>query len=628
MSDTKKPSGNGSSTDESSDESRGLLRRLVRVELLTTVLIVLVLLVSYAYFFLDDHLEWAVEYAGGRALGAQVDVEDLRTGWVSPALTLEGLAVTDPKTPSKNWIELDVVSARLSLDALLRAKVVVEESELTGLRFSTERDRPGWVSDDGGDLRWVYDATTSLLTSRIAGAASGTVMEDAFALVGGSSVEDRWEALRDDLEAPRALKKARENLETRRQTIRATLDQLPARDTLKDLRQEIQELRDSKGEGALGQVDRARRLSSLADRLESLKERTRTVRVDLGSTLDDLSGQRQQLEAAVARDRRTLRDRISVEGFSVDNLSSQLFQGFLQQRGGSLGTLFQRLEPYVSRGSSSSAAPVADPPSGGKEYRFGGQSGYPGLWVKRFDASGTGDAGEGLALEAGLRHFSTEPLLAGEPMELTLSARPPEAVYSEVEGRLTVPASDELQANYDLQIRGWQIRDWTLLDREDVSLVLEGGIARFGLEGVYRPGAMSVQLGLQVRDPRTAVQANQPRLASLLRGAVGDLGVLELRASGEGSPDDLTWSVQSNLGPALERGLRRMVQSQVDELRASLEDTYRQEVGSRVSTLSKNMRDLSGNARDTLEERENLIAEIRQSLRRTQNNTSNFNLDL
>lgn len=611
--------------------SSGGIRRLVRVELLGTVALVVLLLAAYAYFFVDDHLEWGLEYLGGRLVGAQVDVAELRTGWVRPALTVEGLAIADPEAPSTNWVELDVLSARLNLDALLRAKVVVEQARLEGVRLGTERARPGWVSEEEGDLRWVYDGLTRLLSAELHAAASGTVFEDLLSLVSGGSVEERWTALRDELATPGVLRRVNDTLGAKRTIVRETLEQLPDRATLRDLQGDLEDLRSDDGGGPAGQVDRLRRIQSLADRLERYSEQVGTVSSDLRSTLGTLSALRQDLESAPSDDLRMLRSRVSLPDPSVEDLSRRLVEGFLERRAGSLHDLLRRTRPYLrSPSSPSDGEPAAAERADGVDRRFGAVTGYPGFWLKRLDVSGAGDAGRGLAVEASLRHLSTDPSRVESPVEFSFAARPPSEAYSEIRGRVSLGNAGGSRMDYNLQIRGWPIRDWTLLSSSDAAVSIDQGTAQLGLEGTYTPGHLSTRLGLLVPRTRITVTSEDPRLEALLRETLGNLGSLDVRASGEGPPEDVTWSVQSNLGRAFERGLRERIRKGGEAVRAGLERRFRQEFGSRARSLIEDIDRLGSNARGTLEERRNLLGELKRSLSDLQDDhpALNLNLDL
>lgn len=592
----------------------GPFRRLVRVELLGTVALVVLLLGAYAYFFVDDHLEWGLEYVGGRLIGAQVDVAELSTGWVRPSLTVEGLVVTDPEKPSTNWIELDTASLALNLDALLRARVVVERARLTGIRLGTERARPGWVQKQG-DLRWLYEALGRLLSAELRAAASGTVLEDALALSSGEG-GDRWERLREDLESPEVLQRASETLEGKRARIDEILNGLPERSTLDELEREVKQLRSAGQGGLAGRVDQLRRIRSLADRVDRLSERLGTASADLRSTLGELSTLKQQLESSTAEDLRSLRDRVSMPDLSLEGLSRRLFEGFIERRAGSLHTLLTQARPYLSASSTTSdpAAGETDETPGGADRTFGARSAYPGFWLKELDVSGTGKAGRGLALEASVRHLSSDPARVESPAEFEFSARPLDAGYEEVRGRATLEASEALRVGYELEVRGWTLREWALLDSPDAAVAVTGGTARFGLEGQYSPQHVSTRLGMMVPDPRMRVTSEDARLKSLLEGALGGLGRLELRASGEGAPESVRWSVESNLGRVLADGLRTVIRQGVDRARDELEQRFQREIGSRKQSLLETIDGLSSNARGTLQDRRDRLDELEQSL--------------
>ncbi len=76
---------------------------------------------------------------------AEINVKNLKISFSEPSLTIEGIEATDKINPSLNALEIGKIRFALLWDSLLRAKVVVKESSITGLGLQTPRKRPGKV---------------------------------------------------------------------------------------------------------------------------------------------------------------------------------------------------------------------------------------------------------------------------------------------------------------------------------------------------------------------------------------------------------------------------------------------------------------------------------------------------
>lgn len=583
-----------------SDASGSLTQRLFNRTVLGTVLAVVLVLVAAVYFLVDDVLAWGLEYYAGQSMGARVDVGDLRTGWLQPSLTIRDLQVTDPDTPARNVLHLGVISARVAFSPLLRGRVVIEEARLDGVRFNTYRESPGWVRDEGGALRGMYSMTGRLLSSRFP-AGSGTGLDDTLSLVAGTPVEKRWNALRDRLETPGALRDARSTLETREKVLETTLDQLPDREDIESVKQTIEDVRESRSGDVLGAVQGIADLQRLVRRLETFSEQIKTVAADLRATGDELTRTKQRLEEAVEHDRETLSD-LTLPEVSVGSLSRQLFGALLEQHGGALHDVVRKVQPSLSGESTGRSDGSSEPATGDS----------PDVWLKQLTISGEGG---GTVLEGDLRNLSTRPLPADHPLDFTFSARPSDAAFSEVRASLSRSMlKGDPRLNYNLEIRDWTLRPWTLLQRNNTRFSVKGGSARFGLEGSYEAGRLTTRLGLMIDQPTFQVEAADDRLESILRRVTSQLIVLRLRATGRGRPGSLQWSVESNLGRALADGLRTWARQQAERVRAEVERRFQRQIGAPKQHLVDEIESLMTRARGTLKQRRDLVNRLKNSL--------------
>jgi len=111
------------------------------------VLAVLVLVVALIVgAFLKD--KKAKEYATGaltRANGAEVNLEEMKISLVKGALNASGIQVTDPEKPANNQVAIEKISADASIYNLLLGKVVMEQVEISNVRFDQQRSAPGKV---------------------------------------------------------------------------------------------------------------------------------------------------------------------------------------------------------------------------------------------------------------------------------------------------------------------------------------------------------------------------------------------------------------------------------------------------------------------------------------------------
>jgi uncharacterized protein (TIGR03546 family) len=110
-------------------------------------LAVILLAVSAAatYLIKDTTIK---DYASGRmtrANGAEVNLEDLDLSVLTGAVAASGIQVTDPQNPNNNQFSVDKVAADASVYSLLVGKLVMEQVEVSNVKFDQKRQTPGKV---------------------------------------------------------------------------------------------------------------------------------------------------------------------------------------------------------------------------------------------------------------------------------------------------------------------------------------------------------------------------------------------------------------------------------------------------------------------------------------------------
>jgi len=80
-----------------------------------------------------------------RANGAEVNLDDLDISVLTGAASASGIQVTDPENPLNNQLSVDKVASDVSLYNLLLGKLVMEQVEVSDVKFNQKRSTPGKV---------------------------------------------------------------------------------------------------------------------------------------------------------------------------------------------------------------------------------------------------------------------------------------------------------------------------------------------------------------------------------------------------------------------------------------------------------------------------------------------------
>jgi uncharacterized protein (TIGR03545 family) len=107
------------------------------------ILIPVVALCIVVYLFIDRWVESGLESAGEAAVGAKVEIDNLRLSLSPIAIQFSRLQVANPKDPWKNVFETGKVRFSLDFGQLLRGKYIIETMEVNNLILGTKRTTDG-----------------------------------------------------------------------------------------------------------------------------------------------------------------------------------------------------------------------------------------------------------------------------------------------------------------------------------------------------------------------------------------------------------------------------------------------------------------------------------------------------
>ena len=107
------------------------------------VLVPFVAVLIVLYLFIDRWVEAGLEAAGEAAVGAKVEIDNLRLSLSPIAIQWEKLQVANPNDTWKNMFETGKVRFALNFGQLLRNKYIIETMEVNDLLIGTKRTTDG-----------------------------------------------------------------------------------------------------------------------------------------------------------------------------------------------------------------------------------------------------------------------------------------------------------------------------------------------------------------------------------------------------------------------------------------------------------------------------------------------------
>jgi hypothetical protein len=105
----------------------------------------------------DDAIKKYASKAMTRANGAEVNMDSVDVSVLRAAVSVLGIQVTDAEKPQNNQLSIEKISADASLYNLLIGKLVMDNVEVSDVRFDEKRAEPGKVETDTKRKLPVFD---------------------------------------------------------------------------------------------------------------------------------------------------------------------------------------------------------------------------------------------------------------------------------------------------------------------------------------------------------------------------------------------------------------------------------------------------------------------------------------
>jgi len=160
--------------------------------------IVLVGSVIVTYLIKDSTIKDYASLKMTQANGAEVNLESLNLSALAGSISASGIQVTDPQKPQNNQLSIEKVAADASLYNLLLGKLVMEQVELSNIKFDQQRSTPGTIPESNTQEKPPVFDSNDFKLENIDFAKLDTYLKDAKALKEKLQKLRRWLPKADD----------------------------------------------------------------------------------------------------------------------------------------------------------------------------------------------------------------------------------------------------------------------------------------------------------------------------------------------------------------------------------------------------------------------------------------------
>jgi uncharacterized protein (TIGR03545 family) len=358
----------------------------MRKKFILYALIPAVIVCIVVYLFIDSWIEWSLEYAGEKAVGAKVDIDNLHVSLNPIGIEFARLQVADPGDGWTNVFETGKVKFALNFGQLLRGKYIIETMEVNNLILGTRRTTDGSISK-----------SSEMNTQRTDQAKSALDPQDSKKTVSFDIDKIKRELKIDSLLSPNNLATYR-RIDTLKKQINDASFQWQT--TLDEIEKSKARLADIESKTKLINIGNIKDIQSANDALNNTKSILTSAqevkasfndrKTVLTEGVNKFNGSIKDLDALVAQDFRNVVNMarlpdVSMKGIAEMVLGKELLRKSYEYLG--------YVEFAKAKIQNSSDKPPMETPKRlkGQNIHFAVEHSYPKFWIKKILISGGTD---------------------------------------------------------------------------------------------------------------------------------------------------------------------------------------------------------------------------------------------
>ncbi|HWU43134.1 MAG TPA: TIGR03545 family protein, partial [Bdellovibrio sp.] len=376
------------------NETKNLKKKksIIRWNAIVPFAVICLIIGLYFHFFFDGNLRRGIEWAGYKALGAEVDIADLKTSVFDASISIQGIEITDAEKPTHDSIKIGDIRFGMLWDALLRAKFVINEAVVEQIEFGTIRKHPGKVappppvSNEPGLLSTEGGKLKNDAQKEIESRYGDNVLGDAVGMLSGSDPNAQLQKLQESLPSKAMIEKFQKTLEAKQKEWDTRLKTLPQGKEIQALGDRLNKIQYKDFKSPQDLAKSLQQLNDVLKDADSKYKQIQSISDDLNKDLKSLQDQYNEIDKQVKIDIKSLEQHFKIPQLDAKALTMVVFSRYLEPYKAKFFRYKALAEKYlppkylkkgVPKSKEEEVAIQPHPREKGITYEFGRLNSYP-----------------------------------------------------------------------------------------------------------------------------------------------------------------------------------------------------------------------------------------------------------
>lgn len=399
----------------------------MRKKFVLYILIPAIIFLVIIYLFIDSWIESGLEYAGEKAVGAKVEIDNLHLTINPIGIEFARLQVTDPNDGWSNLFETGKVKFALNFGQLLRGKYIIETMEVNSLILGTKRTTDGSIPKPKEEREGAPSTSPSLTQD----AASLSPKEETKSSTSFDIDKIKKELKIDSLLNPKNLATYRQ-IDTLKRQIndasvqwKSTLDEFDkSKPKLADIETRAKSIKLNEIKTIPAATDALNNAKSILNNANELKTTFNSRKSVLTGSVDNFSRSIKELDDLAKQDYQNVMSMARLPDLSMKGLAEMVLgKDLLKKAYEYLGYI----DMAKSKIQNSSDKPPIETPKRfkGQNIHFPIERAYPKFWIKKALISGGTDKAQDpqyFYAKGEVLNISNDQRITGFPLTVDLMA--------------------------------------------------------------------------------------------------------------------------------------------------------------------------------------------------------------
>ncbi len=583
----------------------------IRTEALVPTLLVLAGIYLYFFLFFDSHLRRTLEFVGSRVHGAEINIASFQSSFWKASLEIQGIQVTDKKQPSRNLFEIGNIRFQMLWDAILRAKVVVEESSILDIRAHTLRKSPGYVFPPSDPSESLIAKAQEQILEQTKKKFQQNVLGDLASVLDGVDPKEQLKNIQAELKSTLRAEELETELNAKKVEWQKRLQELPKPEEIKTLEAKIKTL-DLKTKNPLELAKNLKQAKEIVSEAESKIRLVESAQKDFSGDISKYTNALKDLEKMAANDVLDLQKRFQIPSLDPKTLTAELFLSQIEEKLGSVRKYVllarkvmppKRTEEEKQAKREEQLIPRAR--GQGENISFPITTGYPTFWLKKAAISSEIQQSEWAGNVKGeIRNLSTAPSLLQNPMQIELFGDFPKQeiqglrFLGEIDHRTEKP-----KESIQVEVLAAPVRSLPFSNSEQIQFGLKEASASGKFFAKLAEESLQITIDSKFSKPEFFLDTKNDRLKEILQSILKDIPTVTMSAKVTGTWEQFDLDLDSNLGREISAGFQKQFQAKLTEAKSKLDSFVQEKLGPAKKKVEEQFAGLSGGLGKSLNQR-------------------------